>query len=358
LRTLSHRFGRSFTFQWHLTLNCGYSCKHCYLDDPLTHALEKKAGGKTLLPQILGAIETFYIKMEQYTRGTVKKNIILTGGDPLLHPQYETLVSLLSGKSYNIGILGCPETFTGKKTALLRDHNIKSVQFSLDGLEDSHDRFRGVKGSFKRTIEKALELQEFCNLNIMFTVCKENMNELIPLINRLAKEGIKHIDFARNVFMGNASRMDSISPGDYKALLTGVHELEQELSQRNSQLKIGKKDNLWKLFYYEKGLLDVPGGKKVISGCPCGYTSLCILSDGSLFICRRFFSKIGDLPGDDIFAVFHNHETLCGMRNLKKYSGCGICRLRYICRGCPAVGASYYREMFHRDPQCWRIVMP
>jgi hypothetical protein len=69
--------------------------------------------------------------------------------------------------------------------------------------------------------------------------------------------------------------------------------LEQELSQRNSQLKIGKKDNLWKLFYYEKGLLDIPAGKKVISGCPCGYTSLCILSDGSLFICRRFYAKIG-----------------------------------------------------------------
>lgn len=268
------------------------------------------------------------------------------------------LISELTKKNYHIGILGCPETFNKEKINLLTKTNLKSIQFSIDGLEKTHDAFRQKEGSFIQTVEKAKQLQSLFNVNILMTVNKQNIDEVIPLINYLDKQGIQNFDFARVSFLGNASSMESIAAEKYRNFLNQIFAREARLKEKAATLKVGKKDNLWKLLYYEKGLLELDGGKSLKSGCPCGYTSLSILTDGTIFICRRFNSRIGKLPEDDIFAIYMDHRTIKKFRDLSLYEGCSICKLKFICRGCPAIGNSFHKQIRRRDPQCWKIVMP
>ncbi len=358
MRTIDHRYGRSFTFQWHLTVECSYTCRHCYTRDPITFELEKTPPSREKLFSILASLDRFFSDLENTCGNPVSRNVVLTGGDPLLHPAFSDLVMSLTDRGYHIGLLGCPETFTEEMTAFLAQTAVKSVQFSLDGLEETHDAFRASPGSFSRTIEKALALQDLFNVNIMFTVCPENMHELIPLLAVLDGKGMQRVDFARVSYLGGASQMESMQPRRYRALLEEVFRFEEQLEKKKSRLRIGKKDNLWKLLYFEKGLLQPPQGDRVVSGCPCGFVSLAILSDGSVFACRRFSSRIGRVPDDDLFRLYRESETLESLRNPLAYEGCSICRLKTICRGCPAVGASFYGQLHRRDPACWRIVMP
>lgn len=353
MRTINHRYKKVFTFQWHLTITCQYNCAHCYCYDPETYAYEKNGIEDEKVFQIIDSFELFYRQAENHYGFPLKKYVVLTGGDPLFHPLFKEIVRTLSEKGYGIGILGVPDTMTDEMISFLKNHNVKAIQFSLDGLGETHDTFRNQSNSFWKTIDSMKKIQNDFHGNIMYTVCKENIKEFIPLARILAQKGIKKIDFARVSYIGNASSMELIEPDEYREFLENVLEVEKELE--GSSLTIGRKDNLWKLLYYEKGLLTPPDARSPVSGCPCGFTSLTVLSDGTLFICRRFLSRIGKLPEDNIFEIYLKNEMLQKFRKPVRYEWCSLCKLKNICRGCPAVGASYFKELNRRDPQCWGI---
>jgi radical SAM protein with 4Fe4S-binding SPASM domain len=368
VRSLSHRYGNGFTFQWHLTTACGYRCEHCYVRDRRSEPSERAGLAEKELISIVDRLDEFYNDLGEY-RGSVRppKYVALTGGDPLLHPAFRRIVDRLSSRGYGLGILGCPETFTEDMAAFLRNTALRSVQFSLDGLARTHDRLRRSPGSFERTVETALRLQDDFDVNIMFTVCRENMHELIPLLHVLDERGVRRFDFARVTLTGAATDQALIPAREYRALLEAVDAFDTSRPAGVNGLRIGKKDNLWKLLKYEQGTplseLGLCGEKsevtegesrRVRSGCPCGYTSLAVLADGALWICRRFVSQIGQLPRDRIFPLFAHHPDVKAFRTLRRYEGCAECELGPVCRGCPAVPASVYGAPHRPDPQCWR----
>ena len=112
MRAIDHRYGRSFTFQWHLTVECSYTCRHCYTRDPTTFELEKTPPSREKLFSILTSLEKFFSDLENTCGNPVRRNVVLTGGDPLLHPAFSELVQSLTDRGCQIGILGCPDTFT------------------------------------------------------------------------------------------------------------------------------------------------------------------------------------------------------------------------------------------------------
>ena len=92
-----------------------------------------------------------------------------------------------------------------------REVHFTYIQFSIDGLEHTHDRIRRSPGSFQKTIDKALELQQDFRVLLMFTVSETNKDQLVPLIHYLAQVGIQRFDFARVSPLGNASDTTMIS---------------------------------------------------------------------------------------------------------------------------------------------------
>ncbi len=355
MRLIDHRYRRGFTFQWHLTSKCGYRCAHCY-DGPSTDRAAAAVVGDA--EAIIQRLVAFYTDLETHFGHPFGRYVVLTGGDPLLCDRFDTIVSRLDGLGFRIGLLGCPDTVTAEKIELLKRHRVRSIQFSVDGLKETHDGIRGKPGSFEQTIEKTLRLQGQFTINLMATISRENIDEMVPLITYLDAVGVQRFDFARVSFLGNASTMECLTPEAYRSFLSDIFDLERSLIDRNSALTIGKKDNLWRLLYHEKGLLPLPREKTAQTGCPCGFTSLTILPDGEVHVCRRCDSKVGTLPDDDIFHLYLNSKITKQFRDVSRIEGCSICRLRTVCRGCPAVGASRYGHLGRRDPQCWRIVMP
>ena len=361
LRKIDSRYRKSFSFQWHITTRCGYNCSHCYIEDVGRNQKFTVSTPLEKVSQILNNIVVFFNQLESRIGSEIQKNIILTGGDPLLHPDFFEITERIVEKGLRIGILGCPETFQPEIISRLKDLPINSIQFSIDGTPEFHDRFRRSKGSFNRTVDKILKLKDIFRMHVMYTVCKENMKYLIPAVELLNHLGIPQIDFARVAHKGGAGDMERIEPKEYRYLLNDIYHLEKRLGK--DSISIGKKDPLWKLLYYEKGelaekdIFEIRNNKKIVSGCPCGFTSLTILQDGRLDICRRFDSTIGFLPETGIFKKYNEHLMIKKIRNPLAIEGCAICKLKYLCRGCPATAYDLYDKMGRRDPQCWKIVI-
>jgi len=91
----------------------------------------------------------------------------------------------------------------------------------------------------------------------------------------------------------------------------------------------------------------------VAGGCSLGIASLSVLSDGTVYACRRFESPIGKVPEQKLWDLFIESEKLNHFREISRYEKCKSCPLLYICRGCGAVSYGMTGDFFSPDPQCW-----
>jgi MoaA/NifB/PqqE/SkfB family radical SAM enzyme len=81
-----------------------------------------------------------------------KCNLAITGGDPLLHPNFWDLLSYLTDLGMEASIMGNPWTISDGVVKDLKRNGISTFQLSIDGMKKTHDLLR-KKGSFDRTTE-------------------------------------------------------------------------------------------------------------------------------------------------------------------------------------------------------------
>lgn len=77
----------------------------------------------------------------------------ITGGDPILHPDFWRLLALIKEHEIPFTILGNPFHLTDEICRKLKSYGCQKYQLSLDGMKETHDWFR-KSGSFDCTLEK------------------------------------------------------------------------------------------------------------------------------------------------------------------------------------------------------------
>jgi len=290
----------------------------------------------------------------------IKGRINFTGGDPLLRKDFFDILKYANSKKEIsiIGILGNPFHIDAKTAKKLKENGISRYQISIDGLEKTHDYFR-KPGSFKASL-KAFKILKKTGIKTaaMFTLSKKNADDLLPVIDLVAKEGIDLFAFARMCAVGTGKNLkeETFSPLEYKELLYNVLEKYRQLEERGCKTELRRKDHLFDLLYQDLGLMPpMPKNNKVIyGGCGIGVNILCILADGTVYACRRFPSPVGKVPEQKIWDIFLKSKQLNEYRKYEKINICGKCELMPICRGCRAVAYGLTGDYFAPDPQCWK----
>jgi radical SAM/SPASM domain protein of ACGX system len=283
----------------------------------------------------------------------------ITGGDPILHPDFWRLASLLRDRHLTFGILGNPFHLDDAVCERLHAHGCRKYQLSLDGLRGTHDSFRKA-GSFDTTIEKIDCIKRagmYCA--IMSTVSSANVREFPQLIDLVAERGVDVFAFGRYCpTSGQKSEEFHIPPLEYRAFLDSCYKKFSQLKADGCKTTFQYKDHLWTLYLYEEGLFSVPQGNDpnmVYDGCHCGIGHMTILPNGDVYACRRMESKVGNVFEGTMFDTF-NGANMDEYRRFERFEKCSKCELRGYCRGCPAVAYGYSGSMYAPDPQCWKVV--
>jgi radical SAM/SPASM domain protein of ACGX system len=288
--------------------------------------------------------------------------IYFTGGDPLLRHDFFKILSYANNKGFLLGILGNPHHITLTVAKKLKSLGVRHYQVSIDGMEKTHDSFR-KKGSFKKTLS-ALRILKKAGIEtgVMFTLSRQNAEELIKVINLVVDKEVDNFAFGRLVLLGNAKNMKDqmLTPAEYRKLLLEVFKEFLKLKNSGCKTNFMMKDNLWKLFYQELGLFDpilyTKNDKKTIyEGCSIGISALVILANGIVYACRRFPSPVGKVPEQKIEEIFLGPK-MDAYREVDNFKKCSRCDLFQFCRGCPAVAFSVSGDYFAADPQCWKII--
>jgi len=349
-----------FVLQWHVTARCDQRCDHCYMHDEPTYAEELRHPLTTgECERVMDGLVAMVARLSSEHGVDIRPRINFTGGDPLLRRDLFDLLRAAQEREIFIGILGNPYHLTEEVAQRLRRRGVRRYQVSIDGLEETHDALRRP-GSFAASLRALTVLKsEGIPECVMFTLSKRTAGDLIPLMRLMAESEVTRFDFARMAACGSAKNIDgAFSPKEYRALLLEVREEIERLRRAGAVTHFGYKDHLWTLLRYELDELDIaaePGGKKIRGGCTAGLTFLVLLADGTIYACRRFPSRIGNVRTDDLYEVFRTSPVLALLRDVEQFEKCRQCELRQYCRGCPAVAACENDGSFlSPDPQCWK----
>lgn len=171
---------------WDVTNRCNLSCLHCYSDsfhgkhneDELTLTQAKR------LISELAQIGVFYI--------------YFLGGEPFIRSDFLDIVAFGKQKEMGMTISTNGWFITKKIAAEICKLGINQIRISLDGASpETHDEFRGKKGSFIRAI-KAIKYLGDCNackLGIVSTITRHNLDEVEDLCALAAGLGAQNMQF-------------------------------------------------------------------------------------------------------------------------------------------------------------------
>lgn len=186
-----------------ITNACNLSCIHCLRDDSLS---------KKYLP--VEYLEKVLVQAKRY--GTTQ--IVLTGGEPLLHPKIEEMVDHIVGHGYLWHIV-TNATLTDRLGKLVlspeRRKKLIMVSVSLDGAKpETNDYIRG-EGNFKK-IMKATAYLKAQNVPIGFktSVNKVNFHEMEDIVNLASKLGAAFVEFSHMHPTPELIKQDLILPRD------------------------------------------------------------------------------------------------------------------------------------------------
>ena len=183
---------------WNLVRRCNLSCRHCY-----TASADKDFAGE------LSTGEVFAVMKDLRDFGVPV--VILSGGEPLVRPD----IFEISRHAKELGFLVC----LSSNGTLIDETNIRQIAdigydyvgISIDGLRETHDRFRNKQGAFDAAMRGLRLCREHgIKTGLRFTLTRDNAPELPALLQLIEDEGIdkfylSHLNYAGR---GNANRRD------------------------------------------------------------------------------------------------------------------------------------------------------
>jgi len=344
---------RHLTVQWHITTRCGNNCRHCYVHDDATYSSEVE--NELDLAGLLRCLESI-ISFERIWKADIPI-MYITGGDPFLHPDWMAFFRELRAHGKRIFIFGNPENLTDENLEFLRKMEVTGYQMSLDGFQEVHDQVRSP-GSFRRTLDAIPKLRAHgIPVHIMFTLYPYNMDQFIPLFKYVATKTEANVfNFDTGACTGNAGVIkENLTKAQLRDLLVAYRREKKALKDAGCRKRLFEKVTLFRTVRYDESLFHPfsPEEIPVVSGCLAGWTSIAVISDGTVMACRRAPSVVGKMPEQSFAEIFLESELLKKLRRARYYKGCGSCAFYMHCRGCPTTAFGMTGDLFAPYPHCF-----
>ena len=162
---------------WSITEKCNFKCRHC---------LVSSSGQGISLP-----ISDCLHIMDEIRRCGIRR-VDLTGGEPLIRPDFPELAGALTEKGLYMGVLYTNASLLTEQTLDMLDSfgQKPAFQLSFDGL-GCHDWLRGVPGA-EAAADRALKLLKKRGVPVTVSMCihRKNRHTLTDTIRYLADMGV------------------------------------------------------------------------------------------------------------------------------------------------------------------------
>ena len=342
---------------WNMTRRCNLKCVHCYArsedisyDNELNH--EQSIA-------MIDDLAQFGVPV-----------LLFSGGEPTVHPRLVEYAQYAVSKGMRAVISTNGTLITREKAQKLKEIGLSYVGISLDGLEETHDKFRGVKGSYKKVMAAIENCQEAgIKVGLRFTINKRNVKDIPGIFDLLEEKNIPRACFYHLVYSGRGSEIakEDLSHEETRKDLDLIMERTKDLHDRNLPKEVLTVDNHADGPYVYQRLLDEDPKRaaevlellEMNEGNNSGRGIGCISWDGEVhpdqFWREKSLGNVKDKPFSQIWTNVDN-EFLMKLKEKKKHvkGRCAECRWLDICGGnFRARAESVANDPWDSDPACY-----
>lgn len=332
-----------FLLAINLTQRCNLACEHCYLD---AHTLQNGSNDE------LSRDEVCHI-LDQIAEKTTEVMVVLTGGEPLMRPDLESLLEhgTRRGLSMVVGTNGV--MLTDKRVQSLKLAGAMGMGISVDSLDpEQHDRFRGRTGAWEKTLSgiEACRRHEL-PFQVHFSVTESNANEIPAMIDFARVSGARVLNIFFLICTGRGESMSDISPATYERVLNQLVEAQSE----NQELLIRARcAPHFKRIAYEhdpRSLLTRAEGYEG-GGCLAGIHYCRITPQGDVTACPYIPDSEGNIRQTPFWEIWEQSAGFASLRNPSLTGKCGQCEYQQLCGGCRARPLAMGGSLMDTDPWC------
>ncbi|MBT7260239.1 MAG: 12,18-didecarboxysiroheme deacetylase [Desulfobacula sp.] len=342
---------------WNMTRRCNLKCVHCYArsedisyDNELNHEQSIT---------MIDDLAEFGVPV-----------LLFSGGEPTVHPRLVEYAQYAVSKGMRAVISTNGTLITKEKAKILKEIGLSYVGISLDGLEETHDKFRGVKGSYKKVMAAIENCQQVgIKVGLRFTINKRNVKDIPGIFDLLEEKNIPRACFYHLVYSGRGSEIakEDLSHEETRKVLDLIMDRTKDLHDRNLPKEVLTVDNHADGPYVYQRLLDEDPERaaevlellEMNEGNNSGRGIGCISWDGEVhpdqFWREKSLGNVKDKPFSEIWTNVDN-EFLMKLKEKKKYvkGRCSQCRWLDICGGnFRARAESVADDPWDSDPACY-----
>lgn len=236
-----------------------------------------------------------------------RKELIFSGGEPLLNKDITALISYANKKGLRTVLSTNAFLIDGKKAEELVAAGLKEIYISLDSFnEKTHDFLRGVEGSHKKATDAIGHLNKYrsdLKVNVITVLSGCNLHEISGHVKKLSGEGMVGGVYFQAIaqpfytefeeYWQQKEEYSFLWPQDLKAVHDAL-DILIEFKSRNYPI-INQLQHLEKFrSYFENPNLFVTKSR-----CYLGDYSININPNGNIFLCGSL-GPVGNIRKDDI----------------------------------------------------------
>ncbi|MCL1915883.1 MAG: 12,18-didecarboxysiroheme deacetylase [Desulfovibrionaceae bacterium] len=342
---------------WNMTRRCNLKCVHCY-----AQATEDDGADAISTAQAKKMIEDL--------AAFGAPVLLFSGGEPLVRKDLPELAAYATSLGMRAVISTNGTLISRDKAKELKAVNLSYVGISLDGGEEVHDNFRGVSGSFRRSLQGIENcMAEGLKVGLRFTINRRNAAEVPKLFRLVEDREIPRICFYHLVYSGRGSDLfqEDLDHRETRDMVDLILDKTRALFDKGLQKEVLTVDNhadgpyLWMRLKRE----DPTRAAEVFEllqfneGNSSGHGFACISWDGRVhadqFWREHSFGNILERP----FSAIWNDPSITLLAQLKEKrkhvkGRCAHCRFLNICGGnFRARAESVHGDPWASDPACY-----
>ena len=332
---------------WEMTRACNLACMHCRASacpnpDPEELSLDE---GRSLIDGI---------------RKVGEPILIMTGGEPLLRPDFFDLAGYAIGVGLR-AVLATNGVLVNNEVAReIASVGISRVSISLDGptLED-HNAFRKIPGAFEASLAGIDNLRRAgIPVQINTTLTRRNRGKLKEIMDLAERIGARAFHVFLLVPTGRARDMsgEEMGPEEYEETLLEFYRLSRKSGM---ETKATCAPQYYRILRQQAKADGLEVSEKTFGlnartrGCLAGLSFVFVSHKGELQPCGYFDAQAGSIREAEFFEIWEKALLFKDLRNFGLLEGkCGKCDYLRFCGGCRARALETTGRYMAQEPYC------
>lgn len=321
---------------WEVTRACQLHCRHCR-----ARAIAHRDGGELTIEEMRPVLDNMCTAFKH------PPILVFTGGDPLERPDLDDMIQ--EARSRDLIVAIAPSVTPKLDREVIRRWKrlgVHAVSLSLDGVDaKTHDTYRGVKGTYQRTVDLAHSIvEEGLALQINTAVSQQTITQVRPMARLVESLGVTSWEIFFVIPTGRARISDTLLPNQMEDVLEWIAEGVPQPGFRITTVGAPQ----WSRVWHQRHSSSPP---RVVAREARGFAF--IDHRGLVYPSGYLPVVAGDLRQSSFSEIYRHSDLFRLLRDPDQLTGiCGQCVYREACGGSRARAYAVTANLMADDPGC------